>query len=228
MASGSVALGGVAFRDFEIPEAIVFGGAQRMAVHQPVGGGRVIDVLGAEAETIRFSGTFSGPDAEARAQLLDIARVAGATLPLAWSGFAFSVVIGSFVAVYQKPWWIPFEIELVAVENLVTAAPTALAQAGLDLASAVEFGDLSGVALGPLSAGVPAAVNSARAAVGAALSTAGGGLVAANAAFAGSSDATGATAALAGVGAAASVLAGASVASAYLGRAGANLGLGAA
>lgn len=228
MASGSVTLGGVAFRDFEIPEAIVFGGTQRMAVHQPVGGGRIIDVLGAEAETIRFSGTFSGPDAEVRAQLLDITRVAGATLPLAWSGFAFSVVIGSFVAVYQKPWWIPFEIELVAVENLVTAAPMALAQAGLDLANAAEFGGLSGVVLGPLSTSMPAGVNSAQAAVDGALTAAGGGLAVANAAFAGSSDAAGAMAALASVGAAASVLAGASAASAYLGRAAANLGSGVA
>lgn len=222
MASVSVTLGGVAFRDFEIPQAIEFGGSQKLAVHELVGGGRVIDVLGPEAGTIRFAGTFSGPDAELRAQLLDVARSAGAVLPLAWSGFAFEVVIADFTAVYQKSWWIPFGIELVAARNLVTALPDAVAQVGLDLASASGLAGLAGVSLGPASAGDQAGITSAGNQVQAALGTAADGLTAARMSFDGSSGASAATRALQAMGAASLSLAALSGAAAYLGRASAN------
>jgi hypothetical protein len=53
-------LGGVPFQDFEVPEQIRFGGAQRLAVHELIGGGRVVDAPGDDAGEISFSGIFSG------------------------------------------------------------------------------------------------------------------------------------------------------------------------
>lgn len=226
MAAVSVTLGGVAFRDFEIPQAIEFGGCQKLAVHELVGGGRVIDVLGPEAGTIRFTGMFSGPDAELRAQLLDVARTAGAVLPLAWSGFAFEVVIADFTAVYQKPWWIPFGIELVAARNMVTALPDAAAQVGLDLASASGLAGMAGVSFGPVSAASPAAIATAQGQVKGALGAAANGLAAAGMAYDGSSGASAATDALRTMGTASLSLAALSGAAAYLGRAYDNAGLG--
>lgn len=227
MASVAVTLGGVAFRDFEIPTEINFGGQQIVAVHQPVGGGRVVDVLGASAGVIRFSGTFSGPDAELRAQILNVALVAGATLPLAWSGFAYDVVILNFVAAYQKPWWIPFEVTLLSVENLVTALPGALAQAGIDIASAAGFAGLSGVSLAGLSATSSAGVATAQTNLAGVVSGAGDTLSAAATAFSGGFGASGPIGAMAGLGAASSALAGAAAAQAYISRAAANIALGA-
>lgn len=224
MASAAVTLGGVAFRDFEIPEEIAFGGIQRLAVHQPVGGGRVIDVLGAAAGEIVFAGTFSGPDAELRAQILGVARDAGAVLPLAWSGFAYMVVIAAFSASFQKPWWIPFEIRLVSVENLVTAIPTALAQAGLDIASAAGFAALSGVPFGSVSSASAASVATAQAGLTSAVLGAGATLAAATGAFSASTGADDAAAAMGSIGAASAMLAGAAAGQAYIGRAAANLG----
>lgn len=228
MAPVSVTLGGVAFRDFEIPQAIEFGGGQRLAVHELVGGGRVIDVLGPEAGTIRFAGTFSGPDAELRAQLLDVARSAGAVLPLAWSGFAFEVVISEFVAVYEKPWWIPFGIELVAARNLVAALSDAAAQVALDLASASGLAGMAGLSLGPVAAGSGTAIGGATSQVQGALGSAADGLAAADAAFGASRDASAAGRALQAMGAASLSLAALSGASAYLGRAAANTASGGA
>lgn len=225
MAAVTVTLGGVAFRDFEIPQAIQFGGSQRLAVHELVGGGRVIDVLGAAAGIIRFGGTFSGPDAELRAQLLDVACSTGATLPLAWSGFAFEVVIAQFTAVYQKSWWIPFEIKLVAARNLVTALPAAAAQVGLDLASASGLAGMAGVSLGAASAGDPASIAAARGSVLGGLGAAADGLAAAQMALGGDAGASAATDALRGIGVASLSLAALGGASAYLGRIAANLGL---
>ncbi|SIQ95030.1 MULTISPECIES: hypothetical protein [Acidiphilium] len=227
MTSVAVTLGGVAFRDFEVPAEIKFGGTQRLAVHQPVGGGRVVDVLGAAAGEITFGGTFSGPDAALRAQALDVALNIGATLPLAWDGFAFSVVITAFTATYQKPWWIPFQITLLSVENLVTAIPSALAQAGLDIASAAGFGGLSGVSLAGVSAGSSAGIAAGQASLAEAVSGAGSVLSAATTLFSGGVGAAQPIGALAALGAASSTLAGAAAAQAYLGRAAANVGLGA-
>ena len=228
MAAIMVTLGGVAFRDFEVPQAIEFGGCQRLAVHELPGGGRVIDTLGAAAGIIRFAGTFSGPDAEARAQLLDVARAAGATLPLAWSGFAFEVVIADFVAVYEKPWWIPFSIELVEAQNLVTAVPDALAQAGLDLVSAGGLAGLAGLSLGPVAVTSPGSIAAAQGVVGGALSAAESGLAAAQGAFGASAGASAATRALQAMGTASLSLAALGGAAAYLGRAAGNASLGAA
>jgi hypothetical protein len=142
-----VTLGSVSFRDFEVPEEIIFGGGQMLAVHQMIGGGRVIDALGSEDGEISFSGTFSGPDAARRAQALDVARSLGASLLLAWNGFSYTVMIGEFVAAYTKPWWIPFSIRLVVVADLVVAVADAAVQAGLDLVSAQEFSAEAGIVL---------------------------------------------------------------------------------
>jgi hypothetical protein len=60
-------LGGVPFQDFEVPEQIRFGGSQRLAVHELIGGGRVVDALGDDAGEISFSGIFSSSDAAAGA-----------------------------------------------------------------------------------------------------------------------------------------------------------------
>ncbi|MDX5932699.1 hypothetical protein [Acidiphilium acidophilum] len=222
MATVAVTLGGVAFRDFEIPAEITFGGVQRLAIHQPVGGGRIVDTLGAAATEIGFAGVFSGPDAETRAQTLGIARDAGIALPLVWGGFAYEVVIASFEAAYRKPWWIPFRIALVAVENLVTALPSALVQAGLDIASAAGFAGLSGV-----SSTAAAGVTAAQTEVSGVITAAGASLDGAVTAFSAGVGAAVPIAAMGAIGASSAMLAGAAAAQAYLGRAVANIGIGA-
>ncbi|MCB5944118.1 hypothetical protein [Acidocella sp. KAb 2-4] len=60
MSKVTLTLGGVAFRDMEVPEAIGFGGRQRVAVQELLGGGRAVQVLGVDEGVITFSGIFSG------------------------------------------------------------------------------------------------------------------------------------------------------------------------
>lgn len=225
MTSVAVTLGGVVFRDFEVPDAIAFGGKQRLALHQPVGGGQVIDVLGAEPDAISFTGTFSGPDAELRARTLDVARAAGAVLPLSWGGFAYRVMIASFSAVYRKSWWIPFTVELVPVLDLVMSLPSVLAQAGLDLAQAAGLGAASGVSLASFSLDA-VSLAAAQGELETTLATAGAGLVSANKVFVLGAGTADAVSALTAIGSTSLVLAGAAAASAYVGRAAANIGLG--
>lgn len=110
-------LGPVVFADFEIPEHINFGGAQRLAIHRLAGGGRVIDSLGRDDADIRFGGTFSGSDAMVRARTLDELRVAGIPLSLSWDVLYYTVVIRSFEADYRNGWWIPFHITCAVLRD---------------------------------------------------------------------------------------------------------------
>ena len=114
-------LGPVVFQDFEIPERINFGGAQRMAVHQLPGGARVIDTLGRDDAEISFSGTFSGGNATLRARNMDELRALGIALPLTWDVFTYSVIIKDFQAAYTRPGWIPFRITCIVLRDEAAA-----------------------------------------------------------------------------------------------------------
>lgn len=218
-----VTLGGVAFRDFEVPEEIIFGGGQMLAVHQMIGGGRIVDALGSADGEIRFSGTFSGPEAAQRARALDVARSLGATLPLAWNGFFYTVVIGEFIAAYTKPWWIPFSVRLVVVADLVIAVADSVAQVALDLVSAQGFAAQAGLSLAGISTTSAAGFSNAQFSAGNLVASAGQSFSAAAAKLNGAMDAPTGIAGVAGLAGTAGILANAAGAQAYLGRAAANL-----
>ena len=155
MSNVIITLGGVAFQDFEVPEKIVFGGGQRLVVHQLIGGGRSVDALGNDDGEIVFSGIFSSTDAARRAQALDAARALGAAIPLVWDCFFYSVIIAEFIAEYRKPWWIPFVLRCVVVGDPVAQLAALVAPfaelVGNDLTSAISFGGQAGISLNGLS-----------------------------------------------------------------------------
>ena len=124
MSDFSLTLGPVAFAGFELPSSITIGGRQRLAIHRLPGGLRIIDALGPDPADIAFSGIFTGPDAADRARLLDTLRVAGATLPLAWDAFTYSVVIENFEADYRSPWWIPYRLTCSVLRDEAAALVT--------------------------------------------------------------------------------------------------------
>ncbi len=234
-------LGPVAFRDFEIPSGINFGGAQRVAVHRLAGGTRVIDSLGRDDADITFSGTFSGGDATLRARLLDELRASGLTLPLTWDVFFYTVVIRTFQADYQNGAWIPYRLTCTVLRDeasaLVETAMSLAADALADIASASGLAASGGTNLGPLLTVLSApgatvrdtaayttaqaTVAGAQATTNQAISTAEGALNGAGLVGAVSAP-TGITA-LAGVVAASQQLASLTAAQAYLGRTRVNL-----
>ncbi|MDE8348939.1 MAG: hypothetical protein POG74_05565 [Acidocella sp.] len=117
MSETSLFLGGIIFRDFEVPEQLVFGGAQRVVAHELIGGGRAVDILGEQPTQISFSGVMSGINAIDRAQELDAARIAGNTINLGWQSFVYNVVITELRLNYEKSWWIPFEVRCIVVSE---------------------------------------------------------------------------------------------------------------
>lgn len=165
MSSVILTLGGVPFQDFEVPERIAFGGTQRVAVQRLIGGGRVVNVLGGDDGEIRFAGIFSGDDAASRAQAVDGTRASGVTTPLIWGEFFYSVIVAEFAADYTKPWWIPFSVRCVVVNDsafdLPLAAASAVLLVGSDIAAATALSGQAGISLSglavPSSAGLQAA-----------------------------------------------------------------------
>jgi uncharacterized protein YciI len=193
MSNVILTLGGVPFQDMEVPEKISFGGKQRVAVQNLIGGGRVVAALGLDDGEISFSGIFSGSDAVSRAQLLDAARALGAALPLVWDGFFYTVIIEGFTAEYRKANLIPFSITCVVVSDpLASLAALAAPVANLvgnDLSAAEALSGQAGISLSGLSATSLAGFSTVQGLLGAAVGTSGVGLLSGTATLNGASDA---------------------------------------
>lgn len=117
-----VKLGDFEFRDYEVPRSISFGGAQRLAVHELVGGTRVVDAMGRQDHPLEWQGRFQGQDATPRARYLDFLRIQGKPLELTWWEFRYRVVIAEYEAEFERFYQIPYRIRCVVVEDL--ASPT--------------------------------------------------------------------------------------------------------
>ncbi|MEX3628334.1 MAG: hypothetical protein VB138_01510 [Burkholderia sp.] len=147
-------LGDFEFARYEIPEKITFGGEQALAVHELVGGVRVVDAMGRIDGPLEWSGLFIGETALERARYLDGLRIAGKELTLFWSELAYRVVIKSFRCDFEKSYKLPYSISCIVVEDLYDP-PTEIAPTGVDewiaddMAEANALGDLIGD--GPLS-----------------------------------------------------------------------------
>lgn len=115
---GLINLGPIQLYGFEVPAAVRWGGAQRLAIHRLIGGGRVLDVMGRDDVALEWSGVFSGLLAADRARSLDTMRVGGDTYSLTWNAFCYLVVIEKLRFDFNSPWWIPYEISCVIQRDL--------------------------------------------------------------------------------------------------------------
>jgi prophage DNA circulation protein len=114
---GSPTRGDFAFSGYEVPEKIPFGGEQQLVEHQLVGGVRVVDAMGRSDAPLEWSGIFVGPQALLRARSLDAMRADGLPLSLTWSELAYTVVIKSFHADFERSYQIPYTISCTVVQD---------------------------------------------------------------------------------------------------------------
>ena len=105
------------FLDFEIPERIVIPGRQKVAIHQMIGGKRLIDVLGVEYDPITWSGIFTGSTTKSRVSLLMAMRDAGQKLTLTLDNYSFDVVITDFNPTYEFAYRQPYSISLAVIKR---------------------------------------------------------------------------------------------------------------
>ena len=165
-------LGAFAFAGNEIPEKIAFGGSQRNAVHELIGGIKVVDAMGRADSDLTWSGIFVGSSAVDRARYLDTQRVLGAALALTWGEFSYSVLIADFRAEYERFYQIPYTITCLVIADLANPTtsitpPSLDAVTPVDMASATSLGTSIGdsslnsllVTLGTAIAAVPSFAN---------------------------------------------------------------------
>lgn len=226
MGKVTLTLGGVAFQDMEVPEAVNFGGCQRVAVQELIGGGRSVQALGIDEGVITFSGIFSGSDAVARAQLLDAARAAGAALPLVWDSFYYLVIIENFAAEYRKPNLILFKIVCIVVDDVASSVVAPLSSlVASDLTAAENFSVQAGVSMLELGAGSTAGYAAAQGQIDSVMALSGAEVTDAGMALDEAGDAGTGVGILGGLSAGAAQLAAAANMRGYVNRAAANLGM---
>lgn len=124
----ALTLGDFDFENFEIPDSIGgLGGAQAIAKHGLIGGGRVVDAMGQNDSDPSWSGRFIGAQAAARCQQLDWMRKAGQQLPLVFGSFFYTVVIADFTFSYEREYQIRYTIKLTVITSDVLATQPSLA-----------------------------------------------------------------------------------------------------
>ncbi|SMF96032.1 hypothetical protein SAMN02949497_3412 [Methylomagnum ishizawai] len=110
-----VKLGDFEFRRFEVPDAIHTGGTQILAVHQLIGGNRVVNAMGQSYANIEWSGTLTGPDAWNRMAALDAMRKSGKRYVLSFYGLRAPVVIEELRRTIHTVALIDYSISLLNV-----------------------------------------------------------------------------------------------------------------
>ena len=138
-------LGDMRFSRFEVPERINFGGEQALAVHELVGGKRIVDAMGRQDKALDWSGIFLGDNASERARYLNYLRIAGKPLPLIWEDYSCSVAIKSVSLDYQRKYEIPYSISCVVIED-ATIPVSVVPPASID--SAINDDAVAATALG--------------------------------------------------------------------------------
>lgn len=103
-------LGGITFKDYELPEHIEYGGKHTLATKKLIGGKRVIDALGPDDDDISWSGRFQGEDAAQRAAALDSLRNSGAEVELLFGDQFRMVVVQDVRLTHERPWQILYHV----------------------------------------------------------------------------------------------------------------------
>jgi hypothetical protein len=137
----AIILGGIVFNGFEIPEKVNFGGEHKLAVHEILGGGRVVDAMGARADDIKWRGIFQGGDAVSRARAVDILRISGSQVLAAYGSIARSVVVRKFEAEFERFYQVPYEICLCVVSGDGAGAPSIIVTLDDLLSGDLAFAD---------------------------------------------------------------------------------------
>ncbi len=159
MQGSPIQIGAINLHGFEVPQKLRFGGRYRVVVHTLSGGARVLEPIGPDDGDIQFEGTFSGPQAAARARAIDNLRLSGEVVWLTWELFRYQVIVRAFLADFHSPWWIPYRVScLVASQPGATSSLSA--SLGIlvtaDLSNAMAAASGTSVELGSLQTALSA------------------------------------------------------------------------
>lgn len=116
-------LGEILFNGTEVPVVINGGGMQKVAVHENIGGKRIIDTLGKSDSDIIFGGLFRGIISLERVKYLDTLRINGKAISFTYSFFNYTVIVKSFTWNMRMAYEVSYNIVLSVVEDLNAPVP---------------------------------------------------------------------------------------------------------
>ncbi len=117
-----VSLGGYTFSSWGVPERINGGGRQRLAIHQFIGGGRSIDVMGWVPEQIKFSGRLRGANASLSVRLLETLARVGVPVVFGYWTNRYQVVVSKLAWSFERFYEITYELTLEVLTDLTQDA----------------------------------------------------------------------------------------------------------
>lgn len=165
-------IGNLAFAISEHPSKLTFGGTQKLATHDLIGGGRVAQTLGDVLKDVTWSGNLWGTQGtftdqvRSRIRALDQMRASGAEQRLKYLGERYDVVVTEFEGTYYHRYSGEYTITVKPIRDAsgryskaqiasVDAQTTALTQQAQQQVQALLFGDPTGAA--PLTPAVASA-----------------------------------------------------------------------
>ncbi len=157
--------GTVIFTDYAIPEKITYGGEQALAVHDLIGGVRIVDTLGRRDDPLEWSGLLFGPLAMGTATMLNKIRVTGEQVTLSWSSLKYLVVIRSFRPTFERQWQIGYSIKCEVVQDLTGLPSSQVKPASLDAAVKSDAATAGTLAASVNNSGISSAISSVQSAV---------------------------------------------------------------
>lgn len=119
-------LGDFVFEGFEEPYELTFGKEQAAYKHILIGGGRIIDLMGAGDPDITWSGYFTGFQAPLRARYLENLCKQGQALTLRTGSFIKQVVITNFTFGQHEIWPIQYNITVQVIQDLTSPVTIAV------------------------------------------------------------------------------------------------------
>lgn len=120
-------LGGIEFRDFEVPESLPFGGELMVKIHRLQGGARAFQVMGLDLAPIEWGGMFRGPQAVTRARAVEALWKAAQPVALAWGEFAYTVLVTRFAGHFASPREVPYSLCVEVISDDAASGPAAAA-----------------------------------------------------------------------------------------------------
>ena len=113
-----VTLGGFVFTSWGVPARVNGGGRQKLVVHRLIGGQRVIDVLGWDADRIVFSGRLRGAGAAGNARLLETAARSGNPVVFSYWTNRYQVLVDGFEWQFERYYEVSYQVGLTVLSDL--------------------------------------------------------------------------------------------------------------
>jgi hypothetical protein len=112
-----LSLGSVTFNSIEHPDELPLVLKQVTAVHEMIGGGRIVQTFGVQPQELKWEGNFFDSSAQSRVQTLAQMLAAGTPVTLSQGNYNFTVIITDFNPTEYHQFWFKYSICCQIIED---------------------------------------------------------------------------------------------------------------